>query len=68
VPPEERGSVVGTTAVFLDLAFGVAPVVLGVMAVGTGAEATFLLSAAVAAAGCAILVGREVAVRRPVET
>jgi hypothetical protein len=46
----------------------VAPVVLGVMAVGTGAEATFLLSAAVAAAGCAILVGREVAVRHPVET
>jgi MFS family permease len=58
VPPEERGSVVGTGAVFLDVAFGVAPVVLGAMASGTGAGATFLVSAAIAAVGSALLVLR----------
>jgi MFS family permease len=58
VPPEERGTVVGTTAVFLDVAFGVAPVVLGLVAVGSGAGPTFLLSAAVAAFGSAMLIAR----------
>ena len=58
VPPEERGAVVGTAAVFLDVAFGVAPVVLGVLAASMGASLTFLTSAAVAALGCAALVAR----------
>ena len=38
VPPEERGAVVGTSAVFLDVAFGVAPVALGVLAVEHGRQ------------------------------
>jgi len=58
VPPEERGSVVGTTAVFLDLAFGVAPVALGVMASSAGASTTFVVSAGIAALGCGALVAR----------
>ena len=58
VPPEERGTVVGTAAIFLDVAFGVAPVVLGVLAASMGASLTFLTSAAVAALGCAALVAR----------
>ena len=58
-PPEERGAVVGTAAVFLDVAFGVAPVVLGVLAASMGASLTFLTSAAVAALGCAALVARQ---------
>ncbi len=58
VPPEERGAVVGTSAVFLDVAFGVAPVVLGVLAASMGASLTFLTSAAIAALGCAALVAR----------
>ena len=55
VPPEERGAVVGTAAVFLDVAFGVAPVVLGVLAASMGASLTFLVSAVIAALGCAAL-------------
>jgi MFS family permease len=65
VPPEERGTVVGTAAVFLDVAFGVAPVVLGVIASGTGAGPTFLLSAAIAALGSALLVARRNVLGQP---
>jgi len=57
-PAEERGAVVGTAAVFLDVAFGLAPLVLGVMAGRTGAGPTFLLSAAIAAAGSLVLASR----------
>lgn len=60
VPPEERGTVVGTTAVFLDVAFGIAPVVLGAVAVSTGAAATFVISGVIAAIGSLVLI-----VRRP---
>lgn len=58
VPPEERGTVVGTAAVFMDIAFGIAPVVLGMMAAGTGTGPTFMLSAAIAALGSAVLFAR----------
>jgi MFS family permease len=64
-PPEERGSVVGTAAVFLDVAFGVAPIVLGVIAASAGAGPTFLVSAAVATLGCAALVARRDSLRPP---
>jgi MFS family permease len=66
VPEEERGSVVGTTAVFLDIAFGIAPVAIGALAAGTGTGPTFFLSAAIAAVGALVLVGRRDALRRPV--
>jgi MFS family permease len=57
VAPDERGTVVGTASLFLDLAFGAAPVALGSIAGVTGYGPTFLVSAALAALGCVILVG-----------
>jgi MFS family permease len=58
---EERGSVVGTASVFLDISFGLAPVVLAPLALAAGYPATFLASAAVAATGAAVLVVRRAA-------
>jgi MFS family permease len=58
VPPAERGAVVGTTSLFLDVAFGLSPALLGLMAGTTGYPATFLVSGAVAATGAAWLLLR----------
>jgi MFS family permease len=63
VDAEERGSVLGTTSAFLDLGFGIGPVVLSLLAAGAmsgtaslaGLSATFLVSAAVAAVGAVVL-------------
>ncbi|HEX6868301.1 MAG TPA: MFS transporter, partial [Candidatus Limnocylindrales bacterium] len=65
VPAEERGTVVGTTAIFIDVAFGISPVILGVLAVGTGTGATFVLSGVIAAIGSLALVVRREALRHP---
>jgi predicted MFS family arabinose efflux permease len=51
VAPTERGAVLGTTSSFLDLAIGLGPAALGLVAAGAGRPATFLAGAAVAAAG-----------------
>ena len=59
VAPRERGAVIGTTSSFLDLAIGLGPAALGLVAAAAGRPATFLASAAVAAAGLLL------AVRRP---
>jgi MFS family permease len=58
VPETERGTVVGTATVFLDLAFGVAPVVIGLIARSTGYGPTFLISAALAILASGLLVAR----------
>jgi MFS family permease len=58
VPASERGAVVGTTSLFLDVAFGLSPAILGLLAVSTGYPATFLISGVVAAAGAAWLLLR----------
>jgi MFS family permease len=58
VPPAERGAVVGTTSLFLDVAFGLSPAILGLLAGATGYPATFLASAVVAATGAAWLLLR----------
>jgi MFS family permease len=55
VPPAERGALVGTATVFMDVAFGVAPVVLGLLANRLGYEPTFVFSAVLAASGGALL-------------
>jgi MFS family permease len=55
VPPDERGAVVGTTTLFIDVAFGLSPALLGLLAVSTGYPATFLVSGVVAAVGAAWL-------------
>ena len=55
VPETERGSVVGTTSVFLDVSFGLAPAVLGVIADASGLDVTFLVSALVAGLGATVI-------------
>ncbi len=66
VPPGERGSVVGTTTVFLDLVFGFAPVILGAIAAATSYGTTFVVSAGLAAAASVLLVARRAQVARPI--
>jgi MFS family permease len=63
VPPEERGSVVGTASAFLDLAFGIAPASLGVIADTAGYPGAFLVSAVFAAGGSLLLTIRRDAAR-----
>jgi MFS family permease len=60
VPADERGAVVGTTGVFLDVAFGLSPAVLGLIAASTGYPPTFLISSVIAAIGAGYLL-----IRRP---
>lgn len=55
VVPAERGAVVGTTSLFLDVAFGLSPAVLGLMAGVTGYGPTFLVSALIATGASAYL-------------
>jgi len=56
VPPGERGTVVGTTTVFLDLSFGIAPVALGAVAELGGYPLGFVVSGAISALGAVVLV------------
>jgi len=56
VTPQERGSVIGTTSAFLDLALGLGPATLGFVAAGFGRPGTFLAGAVVAAAGLVFVV------------
>ena len=65
-PASERGSVVGTTTVFLDLVFGFAPVLLGAVADVASYGAVFLVSAALAAAASLLLVLNRERIARPV--
>ena len=58
VPATERGTVSGTVTVFLDIAFGAAPVALGLIANRVGYEPTFLVSAVLAAVGAVLLIVR----------
>ena len=55
VEPRERGSVIGTTSAFIDLAFGLGPASLGIVAAAAGRPWAFLAGAAVAGAGLALL-------------
>jgi MFS family permease len=56
IPANERGSVMGTTSAFLDLGFGLGPATLGFVAAAVGRGGTFLVGAAVAAAGLVLVV------------
>ena len=53
----ERGSVVGTASAFLDLAFGVAPALLGIVAARGGYGGVFLAGAVASALGFVLLLG-----------
>ncbi|HET7677155.1 MAG TPA: MFS transporter [Candidatus Limnocylindrales bacterium] len=65
VPPEERGSVVGTTSLFLDLSFGLAPAALGAVVRLAGYSGAFLVAAGVALVGALLLFARRDAVAAP---
>jgi MFS family permease len=52
-PPAERGAAVGTTTAFIDLGFGLGPLVAGGISAGFGIQRTFLGGAVVAAFGLA---------------
>ncbi|HEY7702551.1 MAG TPA: MFS transporter [Candidatus Limnocylindrales bacterium] len=58
VDEAERGSVVGTSSVFLDLSFGLSPALLGLVVDASGYPAAFMVSAIVSAIGAAVLVHR----------
>jgi MFS family permease len=60
IPAAERGSVVGTAGLFTDVAFGLSPAVLGLLARFTDYPATFVVSGVIAAFGAAWLL-----IRRP---
>jgi MFS family permease len=55
VPALERGTLIGTASAFIDLGFGAAPLILGVVAGGSGYPMTFLVSAVIGALGLALL-------------
>jgi MFS family permease len=55
VPAGERGQVMATTSAFIDIAFGMGPLVMGLIAASMGRPAVFL-AGAVAAAGGMVLV------------
>jgi MFS family permease len=55
VTPRERGAVVGTTSAFLDLSFGLAPAVLGLIVGDGGYGIAFVLSGAIALLGALAL-------------
>ena len=65
VPPTERGTVVGTATVFLDIVFGFAPAVLRFVAEATDFGVTFLVSAGFAAIAAALLIARRESLERP---
>jgi len=64
VNPSQRGSALGTASVFLDLAFGAGPVLLGLVASVAGIPAAFGFAALVAGIGAAGTAAY-VLVRRP---
>jgi MFS family permease len=51
----ERGSVVGTASAFLDLSFGVAPGILGVVSASAGYAGAFLVGSVASAIGFVLL-------------
>jgi MFS family permease len=56
VPAHERGSVLGTVSMSLDLAIGLGPATLGLVAATFGRPELFLAAAAVAASGLVVAV------------
>ncbi len=55
VDPSERGSAAATVSVFIDLGFGGGPMLLGLVAAGSGIPVAFAVAAAVSVAGALLL-------------
>jgi MFS family permease len=66
VEDTERGAVVGTTSLFLDLSFGLSPAFLGAVADSAGYVGAFLVSAGAAAVGALLIGLRRRSLARPV--
>jgi MFS family permease len=66
VEDTERGAVVGTTSLFLDLSFGLSPAFLGAVADSAGYVGAFLVSAGAAAVGALLIGLRRRSLGRPV--
>ena len=64
-PPSERGWVIGTFTAFIDLGFGLGPIILGGVAASLGYRGTFLTGAGAAAAGLLLLLTRGSSDRAP---
>jgi MFS family permease len=58
IPAEERGTLIGTASSFIEISFGVAPIMLGVVASTAGYPATFLISSAIGGLGLVLLAAR----------
>jgi MFS family permease len=65
VPADERGQVMATTSAFIDIAFGVGPLGMGLVAASLGRPAVFLAGAASAAAGLALVAATHLGRSRP---
>jgi MFS family permease len=66
VEDTERGAVVGTTSLFLDMSFGLSPAFLGAVADSAGYVGAFLVSAAAAGTGALLIAVRRRSLARPV--
>ena len=55
IPPSQRGAVMGTFTAFIDIGFGVGPIVLGLVAEAFGFATMFLAGALVALVGFGLL-------------
>ena len=66
VADTERGAVVGTTSLFLDLSFGLSPALLGAIAGVAGYVGAFLVSAIAALVGALLIAVRRNELARPV--
>src|SRR3954453_15018687 len=58
VPASQRGSAAGTASVFIDLGLGGGPILLGLVAAGSGIPMAFLAAAVLTAVGAALLLFR----------
>lgn len=65
VVPSERSSVVGSFTAFFDVAFGLGPLTLGVVAELSGLRPVFWVSSALALAGLGLLRGSRLGTRPP---
>jgi MFS family permease len=55
VPPHERGAAAGTATVFIDVGLGSGPLLLGLIAAGSGIPVAFASAAAVTVAAVPVL-------------
>jgi MFS family permease len=65
VPATERGQVMATTSAFIDIAFGVGPMSMGIVAAALGRPAVFLAGAVIAAAGLVLVTATHLGRARP---